>query len=204
MIMGGVLEIGKLVTPVRLHKYWRQAKWWLKSYLRQQWLYLFITSMGIFGFPFKALFQQTSASEESVAQVQQIDSEIGRLNGVIARADEKIKKLELVVLVLMQISQAQIDKEQERIHKAFDSIKSQLHQQNKIIEDARATDNNRTKPMKIQLTNIPNEITRLEDTAREYEDKIATLDVDNKSVTPTCTDYKNRRRDYPVTNSIKQ
>ena len=25
MIMGGVLEVGKLVIPVWLHKYWRQA-----------------------------------------------------------------------------------------------------------------------------------------------------------------------------------
>ena len=84
----------------------------------------------------------------------------------------------------MQNIQAQIDKEQERIDKAFDRIKPAIDQQNKIIEDARATDNNRTKPYEDQLTNIQNEITRLEDTAREYEDKIATLDVDNKSVTP--------------------
>jgi hypothetical protein len=185
MIMGGVLEIGKLVTAVWLHKYWRQAKWWLKSYLATAVVVLmFITSMGIFGFLSKAHIEQTSASEESVAQVQQIDSEIGRLNGVIARADEKIKKLESSGTGADANIQAQIDKEQERIDKAFDRIKPAIDQQNKIIEDARATDNNRTKPYEDQLTNIQNEITRLEDTAREYEDKIATLDVDNKSVTP--------------------
>ena len=33
MIMGGVLEVSKLVTAVWLHKYWKQATWWLKSYL---------------------------------------------------------------------------------------------------------------------------------------------------------------------------
>ena len=185
MIMGGVLEIGKLVTAVWLHKYWRQAKWWLKSYLATAVVVLmFITSMGIFGFLSKAHIEQTSASEESVAQVQQIDSEIGRLNGVITRADEKIKKLESSGTGADANIQAQIDKEQERIDKAFDRIKPAIDQQNKIIEDARATDNNRTKPYEDQLTNIQNEITRLEDTAREYEDKIATLDVDNKSVTP--------------------
>ena len=184
MIMGGVLEIGKLVTAVWLHKYWRQAKWWLKSYLATAVVVLmFITSMGIFGF-IQSPIQQTSASEESVAQVQQIDSEIGRLNGVITRADEKIKKLESSGTGADANIQAQIDKEQERIDKAFDRIKPAIDQQNKIIEDARATDNNRTKPYEDQLTNIQNEITRLEDTAREYEDKIATLDVDNKSVTP--------------------
>ena len=33
MIMGGVLEVGKLVTAVWLHRYWKQATWWLKSCL---------------------------------------------------------------------------------------------------------------------------------------------------------------------------
>ena len=95
--------------------------------------------------------EQTSASEESIAQVQQIDTEIGRLNGIIARADEKIKALETSGTGADANIQAQIDKEQERIDKAFDLIKSCIDQQNKIIEDARATDNNRTKPTKTNL-----------------------------------------------------
>ena len=33
MIMGGALEIGKLVTAVWLHRHWKRAAWWLKSYL---------------------------------------------------------------------------------------------------------------------------------------------------------------------------
>ena len=81
--MGTALEIGKLVAPVWLHKYWQQAKWWLKTYLTTAVVILmFITSMGIFGFRSKAHIEQTSASEESVAQVKQIDTEIGRLNAV--------------------------------------------------------------------------------------------------------------------------
>ena len=95
MIMGGVLEIGKLVTAVWLHRYWSQAKWWLKYYLATAVLVLmFITSMGIFGFLSKAHIEQTSAGEESVAQVQQIESEVTRLNAVIKRADDKVKALE--------------------------------------------------------------------------------------------------------------
>ena len=34
IIMGGALEIGKLVTAVWLHWYWDKAKWWLKTYLQ--------------------------------------------------------------------------------------------------------------------------------------------------------------------------
>ena len=169
MIMGGVLEIGKLVTAVWLHKYWSQAKWWLKSYLATAVIVLmFITSMGIFGFLSKAHIEQTSASEESVAQVQQIESEIGRLNGVITRADEKIIKLESSGTGADANIQAQIDKEQERIDKAFDRIKPAIAQQNKIIEDARGTDANRTKPYEEQLTSITAEILRLETSAKDY------------------------------------
>ena len=60
MIMGGTLEIAKLVTAVWLHKYWHQAKWWLKYYLVGAVVVLmFITSMGIFGFLSKAHIEQT-------------------------------------------------------------------------------------------------------------------------------------------------
>ena len=48
MIMGGVLEVGKLVTAVWLHRYWKQASWWLKSYLSVAVLVLmFIRSISI-------------------------------------------------------------------------------------------------------------------------------------------------------------
>jgi len=49
MIMGGSLEIGKLVTAVWLHKYWGRATWWLRTYLALAVVILMlITSMGIF------------------------------------------------------------------------------------------------------------------------------------------------------------
>ena len=205
MIMGGALEVGKLVTAVWLHKHWKRATWWLKTYLTIAVVVLmFITSMGIFGFLSKAHIEQTSASEESIAQVQQIDTEIGRLNGIIARADEKIKALETSGTGADANIQAQIDKEQERIDKAFDRIKPAIDQQNKIIEDARATDNNRTKPYEDQLTNIQNEITRLETTAREYEDKIASLSADTSTVQPLLEQIKKIEEEIiRVTNQLQ-
>ena len=185
MIMGGILEIGKLVTAVWLHKYWRQATWWLKSYLSVAVIVLmFITSMGIFGFLSKAHIEQTSAGEESVAQVQQIVSEVDRLEAIIKRADDKIKTLETSGTGADANIQSQIDKEQERIDKAFERINPAIEQQNKIIEDARGTDANRTKPYEDQLTSITAEILRLETSAKEYEDKIENLDSDSSGVEP--------------------
>ena len=56
MIMGGALEIGKLVIPVWLHKYWRRTVWWLRTYPAIAVIVLmFITSMGILGFQVKPI-----------------------------------------------------------------------------------------------------------------------------------------------------
>jgi len=205
IVMGTALEIGKLVTAVWLHRYWKHATWWLKTYLTTAVVVLmFITSMGIFGFLSKAHIEQTSASEESVAQVQQIDSEIGRLQGVIDRAEQKINKLENSGTGADANIQAQIDKEQERIDKAFERIQPAIDQQNKIIEDARATDNNRTKPYEDQLTSIQNEISRLETTAREYEDKIANLKANQGAVDPLLQQIKKIEEEIiRVTNQLQ-
>ena len=185
MIMGGVLEISKLVTAVWLHRYWRQATWWLKTYLSTAVVVLMlITSMGIFGFLSKAHIEQTSASEETVARVETIQKEIDRQLGIVGRAENKIRQLETSGTSVDTNIQAQIDKEQERIDKAFERIQPAIDQQNKIIKEARADDANRTKPYEDQLTNIQAEILRLETSAKDYETKIENLDTDTSAVQP--------------------
>ena len=185
MIMGGVLEVGKLVTAVWLHKYWKQAAWWLRTYLATAVIVLmFITSMGIFGFLSKAHIEQTSASEESVARIETIQNEIDRQLGIVGRSENRIRDLENSDTGADANIQAQIDKEQERIDKAFDRIQPAITQQNKLITDARASDGNRTKPYEDQLTSITAEILRLETSAKEYETKIENLDADSSGVEP--------------------
>lgn len=77
IIMGVALEIGKLVTAVWLHKYWKIATWWLKTYLSLAVVVLmFITSMGIFGFLSKAHMDQTLVSGDSQSQVAIYDEKI--------------------------------------------------------------------------------------------------------------------------------
>ena len=123
MVMGGALEIGKLVTAVWLHRYWRRTVWWLKYYLALAVLVLmFITSMGIFGFLSKAHIEQTSASQESVEQVQRIETELARLNSIIVRAEEKINKAENSTSTRNDDINAQIEKEQLRIDNAYTRI----------------------------------------------------------------------------------
>lgn len=134
IVMGVSLEVGKLVTAVWLHRHWQQAKWWLKTYLSIAVIVLmFITSMGIFGYLSKAHIEQTSLGEESVAQVQRIETELTRYQDVIERAELKIKTLQTSGTSGDANIQSQIDKEQERIDKAFDRIQPAIQEQNKII-----------------------------------------------------------------------
>ena len=134
MIMGGVLEVGKLVTAVWLHRYWKQATWWLRTYLATAVVVLMlITSMGIFGFLSKAHIEQTSASEENIARVETLQSEIDRQLGIVGRAENRIRQLETSGTSVDTNVQNQIDKEQERIDKAFERIQPAIDEQNAII-----------------------------------------------------------------------
>ena len=185
MIMGTTLEVAKLVTAVWLHRYWSQAAWWLKYYLALAVLVLmFITSMGIFGYLSKAHIEQTSAGEESVAQVERLITEIGRQEEIIVRAETKINALQTSGTGSDANIQSQIDKEQERIDLAFKRIEPAIAQQNVTIESARTNDSTRTKPYEDQLTSITAEILRLETSAKEYEATISTLSSDSSGVEP--------------------
>ena len=198
MIMGTTLEVAKLVTAVWLHRYWSQAAWWLKYYLALAVLVLmFITSMGIFGYLSKAHIEQTSAGEESVAQVERLITEIGRQEEIIVRAETKINALQTSGTGSDANIQSQIDKEQERIDLAFKRIEPAIAQQNVTIESARTNDSTRTKPYEDQLTSITAEILRLETSAKEYESTISTLSSDSSGVEPLlCTNSAIRRRNY--------
>ena len=137
IIMGGTLEISKLVTAVWLHKFWFKAKWWLRTYLATAVIILmFITSMGIFGFLSKAHIEQTSASEESVAQEERISKEILRYEDAISKSEATIAKLEEKGTGSQAVIQTQIDKEQERIDAAYARIQPLVDEQNSIIASA--------------------------------------------------------------------
>ena len=156
IIMGTTLELAKLVTAVWLHRYWKQAAWWLKYYLALAVLILmFITSMGIFGYLSKAHIEQTSAGVESVAQVERITTEITRQQELVARAETKIVALQSSGISNDSIIQEQIDKEQERIDTAYDRIQPAITEQNLIIANV-------TTLFQGELDNIDASIARLQ------------------------------------------
>ena len=156
MIMGGTLEIAKLVTAVWLHKYWDRATWWLKSYLSIAVVVLmFITSMGIFGFLSKAHIEQTSASEESIARVETIQKELDRQDVLVARAEDRIVQLEDTDSGVDAGIQQQIDTEQTRIDSAYTRIQPAIAEQNVIIANVTAL-------FQSELDNIDAELDKLQ------------------------------------------
>jgi hypothetical protein len=77
IIMGGILEIGKITTTVWLRKYWHRASWVLKLYLVPAVVALaLLTSMGIFGFLSKAHMDQGITSGDSQAKLALYDEKI--------------------------------------------------------------------------------------------------------------------------------
>ena len=156
IIMGVSLEVGKLVTAVWLHRNWKRAVWWLRTYLALAvFVLMFITSMGIFGYLSKAHIEQTSAGEASIAKVQQLESEIARNEGIIDRAEEQIKKFETKGQGGDALIQGQIDKEQERIDKAYERVQPLIDEQNKIISE-------QTKLYSSQLDTLDNDFNQLQ------------------------------------------
>jgi hypothetical protein len=77
IIMGGSLEVAKVVTTLWLHRYWDRAGWVLKMYLIPAVIALaFLTSMGIFGFLSKAHSDQELVSGDVGAKVAVYDEKI--------------------------------------------------------------------------------------------------------------------------------
>ena len=178
MIMGGALEIGKLVTAVWLHRYWNHAKWWLKGYLTIAVVVLmFITSMGIFGFLSKAHIEQTAEAEEGIAQIERIDDEVLRLEQIIVRAETRIDEAEASVGQGNDEVQLQIDKEQARIDTAYERIQPAIEEQNVIIQTQLGGLEDRVKVYEEELVSLDKELARLQGVVDNYRAEIQTTSV---------------------------
>ena len=102
LLMGGVLEVGKLVTASWLYQNWNKTPLLLKSYLTLAVVVLiFITSMGIFGFLSKAHLDQTIATGDNTVVIERIEQKITREVTTIEDATKVIGQLDEAVQILM-------------------------------------------------------------------------------------------------------
>ena len=98
VIMGSVLELGKVITTVWLHKYWDRAALQFKLYLVPAiGILMLITSMGIFGFLSKAHLDQAVPAGDVSAQVQIFDDKIKTERDNIEAARKALKQMDAQV-----------------------------------------------------------------------------------------------------------
>jgi len=193
VLMGSVLEVGKIFTTIWLHQNWHRAPGIIKFYLTMAVIVLmFITSMGVFGFLSKAHIEQTALSVEGASQIERIDSEIARNKANIARAELKIESAESSQGNANDTIQAQIDKEQGRIDSAYSRIQPLIAAQNKIIQEATANDNNKAQPYLDQIAQLDEQILELTKQANEYEGKLLEVGKDRSALVAKLKPYQNQ------------
>ena len=99
VIMGSVLEVGKLVTVSWLYRNWRETPFLIKSYLTLSVVVLmFITSMGIFGFLSKAHIDQSlNINTGKADQIEIIKSKISYEKQSITDIDKQIAQIDSAI-----------------------------------------------------------------------------------------------------------
>ena len=98
IIMGAVLEVGKIAATVWLHKFWHRVNIQFKLYLVPAILVLMlITSMGIFGFLSKAHMDQNITVGDSAAQVQILDEKIKTEQDNISASKRALQQMDAQV-----------------------------------------------------------------------------------------------------------
>ena len=101
IIMGSVLEVGKLVTASWLYQNWKKANRLLKIYFTTAVVVLMlITSMGIFGFLSKAHIDQTMIASNSNVEIDRINLMIDIEQRRLKNAQQNLDNLEKLVSTL--------------------------------------------------------------------------------------------------------
>lgn len=160
IIMGGVLEVSKLVTASWLYQNWKNIPFFLKTYLTIAVVVLMlITSLGIFGFLSRAHIEQATPTGDAVAKIERIDSQILRQETTIQSLIGKIDRLRTGT---SDTAKEQIEREQNIIENA----------NNKIVKDVEL--------ITLQIDNIKAEIIDIQAVADKKisieQDKLNTLD----------------------------
>lgn len=91
VVMGGILEFGKLIATSFLYRYWKHTSFFLKSYLMIAiFVLMVITSLGIFGYLSRAHIEQQGNIQNAEVIVQRIDIEIAREQSKIDNLNTRV------------------------------------------------------------------------------------------------------------------
>tara|TARA_B110001454_G_C12710538_1_gene430548 strand:- start:929 stop:1921 length:993 start_codon:yes stop_codon:yes gene_type:complete len=103
IIMGTVLEAGKLVCACLVHRYWKDLGVVIKYYLAFAVVVLIgVTSMGIFGFLSKSHIEHDTTAMQNNSEIKLIDTKINNLNLIIERNEKYITMSEATRDITLQ------------------------------------------------------------------------------------------------------
>tara|TARA_Y100001937_G_scaffold12465_1_gene15840 strand:+ start:1070 stop:3097 length:2028 start_codon:yes stop_codon:yes gene_type:complete len=151
VIMGSVLEVGKLVTASWLYRNWRQTRFLLKTYLTIAVVVLsLITSMGIFGFLSKAHLEQNLAENTMTQRIEIINSKIQSEETYIKRQLKIIERAENTLNKTTTSNKDAIELEQQSLKDVQDKFKTLLTVETNTVKDL----NDRIKTLDADVTAI--------------------------------------------------
>jgi hypothetical protein len=167
VIMGGVLEVGKLITASWLYRNWKFTPFMLKTYLTTAVIILsLITSMGIFGFLSKAHLEQNLASDTLIQRIQILNDKIDSEKNSIVRQNAVIDRLESSISRDTGTADGDIEVQQSIIKDANENLKTLLTVETNTVRDLND---------------------RLNTTVKDLNDRLKTLD---KNVSDILTSNK--------------
>ena len=146
IIMGGVLEIGKLVTAAFLHLNWKQIGIAMRGYLSTAVLVLMlIKSLGIFGFLAKANIEQNLQGDSYSLEMSIIDKRIEAKEAQLQRLEDRLEGLDYIIDTARPQDRNYIDRRQrdERIEIA--------NAVDPIVEDIVQLNNDKLPLQRLQL-----------------------------------------------------
>ena len=183
VLMGSVLEVGKILTTVWLHQNWHRAPKLIRGYLTIAVIVLmFITSMGVFGFLSKSHIEQASVGAEQIALAEAIDEKMARSEAKIKRWQENIQALN------KGETGGRIDslitREQQRIKDANARLQPQIDAENAKIPGLR---DQAAIEIKQQENRLEDAQKRAEASIKVAQDELTRLDVDVEAYTKQGT-----------------
>ena len=136
VIMGGVLEVGKLITASWLYRNWKFTPFMLKTYLTTAVIILsLITSMGIFGFLSKAHLEQNLASDTLIQRIQILEDKIESEKMSIERQTLIINRAEKAISRDTGTASGDIEVQQSIIADANEKLKTLLAVETNTVRD---------------------------------------------------------------------
>jgi len=134
VVMGSVLEVGKLVAAVWLHKNWDTAFKFIRAYLLVAVLILCgITSMGIFGFLSRSHVEHGASIEKEQAMIAQLDGQISRHKDFISRKTEAIQNLDGQQNNSTDNKDETIERLEDRITKIKEELESNIQIEENLL-----------------------------------------------------------------------